>query len=69
MKDWNYENEQWVELPSHLKHLPLFTRQFDLTSWFFRLLWAIYLKLTFRFYIRLTVIGDFHKIYKDYFIL
>lgn len=66
MRKWDYENDQWVELPSHLKHLPLFTRQFDFTSFIFRVLWAIYLKLTFRFYIRLKVVGDFHEIYKNY---
>ncbi len=65
MKDWNYENEQWTELPAHLKHLPLFTRHFDLTSWFFRVLWAIFLKgWAFRFYVRLKVIGDFKKVYR-----
>ncbi|MGE4131657.1 MAG: lysophospholipid acyltransferase family protein [Bdellovibrionales bacterium] len=67
MKDWNYENEQWTQLPPHLKHLPLFTRSFDLTSWFFRALWGFYLKmLAFRFYIRLQVIGDFHKLYREH---
>jgi 1-acyl-sn-glycerol-3-phosphate acyltransferase len=63
MKDWNYENEQWTKLPPHLKHLPLFTRYFDFTSLIFRILWGIFLKgLAFRFYIRLQVIGDFHKV-------
>lgn len=67
MKDWNYENEQWTELPAHLKHLPLFTRHFDLTSWFFRLLWAIFLKgWAFRFYVRLKVVGDFKKVHKEH---
>lgn len=66
MKNWNYENEQWVDLPGHLKHLPLFTRQFDLTSWFFRLFWAIFLKLTFKFYIRTKVVGSFKQIHKDH---
>ena len=64
MKTWNYENEQWIKLPPHLKHLPLFTRHFDMTSWFFRVLWAIFLKLAFTFYIRLTVKGDFKKLYE-----
>lgn len=67
MKDWNYENEQWTQLPTHLKHLPLFTRHFDLTSWFFRALWGVYMKaIAFRFYIRLQVVGDFHKIYREH---
>ncbi|MGZ3721360.1 MAG: lysophospholipid acyltransferase family protein [Bdellovibrionales bacterium] len=66
MKDWNYENEQWIKLPAHLKHLPLFTRHFDLTSWIFRALWGVFLKgLAFRFYIRLKVIGDFDKVYRE----
>ncbi len=64
MKDWNYENDQWMKLPGHLKHLPLFTRHFDLTSYVFRVLWAIYLKFTFTFYIRLQVKGDFVELYK-----
>lgn len=66
MKDWNYDNDQWMKLPVHLRHLPLFTRHFDLTSMFFRVLWGIWLKgLAFKFYIRLQVIGDFHKIYRE----
>jgi len=65
MNNWNYENDQWVNLPPHLKHLPLFTRQFDLTSWFFRLIWAVLLKLIFKFYIRTKVVGNFKQIYKD----
>jgi len=67
MRDWNYENEQWTQLPPHLKHLPLFTRHFDLTSWFFRVLWGIYMKgIAFRFYVRLQVIGDFHAVWKEH---
>lgn len=67
MKDWNYENEQWIQLPAHIKHLPLFTRHFDLTSWFFRLLWSIFLKgLAFRFYVRLKVVGDFHAVFREH---
>jgi len=64
MKTWHYDNQQWIKLPPHLKHLPLFTRHFDLTSWFFRVLWAFFLKIAFTFYIRLSVKGDFHKLYK-----
>ncbi|MAV91816.1 MAG: 1-acyl-sn-glycerol-3-phosphate acyltransferase [Bdellovibrionaceae bacterium] len=65
MRDWNYENDQWMKLPSHIRHLPLFTRHFDLMSWFFRALWGFFLKgLAFRFYIRLKVVGDFHDIYQ-----
>ena len=68
MKDWSYENEQWTQLPTYLKHLPLFTRQKDLTSIFFRFLWSLYLQeFVFRFYIRLKVVGNsYHDIYKKY---
>lgn len=67
MKDWNYENEQWTSLPTHLKHLPLFTRHFDLMSWFFRNLWGAWLKgLAFKFYIRLKVKGDFGPLWRDH---
>jgi 1-acyl-sn-glycerol-3-phosphate acyltransferase len=67
MKDWNYDNDQWMKLPVHLRHLPLFTRHFDITSMFFRALWGLWLKgWAFKFYIRLKVIGDFHKIYREY---
>lgn len=68
MKDWNYENEQWTKLPFELKHLPLFTRQLDLVSVFFRSLFAIVLKFWFfRFYIFLRVKGgDFVNIRKHY---
>lgn len=66
MKKWNYENEQWTQLPGHLKHLPLFTRSFDIFSYCVRVLWAIVLKLFFRFYIRLKVHGDFKALYKKH---
>lgn len=67
MKDWDYENEQWTQLPSYLKHLPIFTRQYDLVSLFFRALWAFILKYFFyTFYIRLKVKGDFHEIHRNY---
>jgi 1-acyl-sn-glycerol-3-phosphate acyltransferase len=67
ISDWNYDNEQWTKLPSHLKHLPLFTRHFDLTSFFFRVLWAIFLKgIGFRYYIRVKVVGSFEEIHKKH---
>lgn len=68
MKDWNYENEQWTQLPTYLKHLPLFTRQIDFTSIVIRFLWSIYLQdFVFKFYIRLKVKGNsFKDIYKKY---
>jgi len=65
--NWNYENEQWTQLPSHLKHLPLFTRHYDLVSLIFRALWGFALKaLIFRFWIKLQVKGDFHQVYKEF---
>lgn len=67
MKNWNYENEQWTQLPDYLKHLPLFTRHFDLTSWFFRLAWGFLLKMiAFKFYVRLKVVGDYKKIWQEH---
>jgi 1-acyl-sn-glycerol-3-phosphate acyltransferase len=67
MKSWDYENEQWMQLPPHLKHLPLFTRHLDLISLFFRTVWSVFLKYVgFRFYIRLKVQGSFKEIYRNY---
>lgn len=67
MKGWNFENEQWTRLPYNLKHLPLFTRHFDLMSAFFRILWGLFLKgIVFQFLFRLKVIGDFKKIHKEH---
>jgi 1-acyl-sn-glycerol-3-phosphate acyltransferase len=67
MREWNYENDQWTKLPYYLKHLPLFTRHFDLMSAFLRFLWGNLLRqLIFRFYIRLSVKGDFHKVYREH---
>ncbi len=65
MREWNYENEQWTKLPTHIKHLPLFTRHIDLFSIFMRFLWAAFLKLgAFRIYIRLSVVGDYDELLK-----
>jgi 1-acyl-sn-glycerol-3-phosphate acyltransferase len=67
VKDWDYDNEQWTKLPSHLKHLPLFNRHYDLAGLMLRALWAVILKYWFfRFYIRLKVKGDFHELYRNY---
>jgi 1-acyl-sn-glycerol-3-phosphate acyltransferase len=67
VKEWDYENEQWMGLPSYLKHLPLFTRHLDFVSIIFRTLWSIVLKYGFyKFYIRLKVKGDFKEIYNNY---
>ncbi len=66
MRDWKYDNEQWTQLPTYLKHLPLFTRAYDWTSVFFRFLWSVYLKVVFTVYIRLKVVGDYHSIYEKY---
>jgi 1-acyl-sn-glycerol-3-phosphate acyltransferase len=66
MREWNYENEQWMKLPSYLKHLPLFTRHIDFMSICIRFVWAIFLKfIFFRFYIRLKVVGDYKPVYKN----
>lgn len=68
MRDWSYENEQWTQLPTYLKHLPLFTRHKDWTSIFFRFLWSVYLQqFVFKTYIQLRVTGNsYHEIYKKY---
>jgi 1-acyl-sn-glycerol-3-phosphate acyltransferase len=67
MKDFDFENDQWARLPDHLKHLPLFTRHFDLFSYGIKLIWAFILKsLFFKFYIRLKTVGTFDEIYKNY---
>lgn len=67
MKKWNYDNEQWTQLPPYLKHLPLFTRHFDLFSFMVRLLWRFILNgLFFKFYIRLKVVGSYKNIYKNH---
>lgn len=58
MKPWVYDNEQWTKLPVYLRHLPLFTRNVDLTSRFIRFLWALYLRdFVFKTYIRLQTRG------------
>ena len=68
MKEWTYNNDQWMKLPSHLKHLPLFTHHFDVTSRMIRYIWSIVLKNWFyTMYIRLEVRGgDFDQLYKDH---
>ena len=66
MKEWNYENEQWTKLPGHLKHLPLFTRNTDWVSIFIRFLWWFILKIFFKIYIRLEVVGDYRCLFKKH---
>ncbi|MEI7973543.1 MAG: lysophospholipid acyltransferase family protein [Bdellovibrio sp.] len=67
MRDFNFENEQWTKLPSHLKHLPLFTRHLDFTSWLIRLLWGFFLKhIFFKTYIQLRVKGEYRSILKKH---
>lgn len=68
MREWNYENDQWTKLPSYVKHLPLFTQHYDLTSQFIKFLWYILLKKWFyTMYIRLTVVGgNFDELYKNH---
>lgn len=67
MRDFDFENDQWIKLPSHLKHLPLFTRHFDFLSYLIRLVWAMILKGWFtRFYIRLKLHGEFDSLYQKH---
>lgn len=68
MRHWNYDNEQWTKLPVHLKHLPLFTQHYDLTSRVIRFIWSLILKNWFyTMYMRLEVKGgDFSDLYKKH---
>jgi 1-acyl-sn-glycerol-3-phosphate acyltransferase len=68
MRKWTYENEQWTKLPAHIKHLPLFTQHYDVTSRIVRFLWSLILKNWFyTFYIRLEVKGgDFQELYRNH---
>ncbi len=68
MKPWSYDNEQWTTLPMHLRHLPLFTKNFDLTSRVVRFLWALYLRdFVFKTYIRLETKGtSFRELHEKY---
>jgi 1-acyl-sn-glycerol-3-phosphate acyltransferase len=68
MRRWNYQNEQWTKLPPYLKHLPLFTQHYDLTSKLIRFIWSIILKNWFyTFYIRLEVKGgSFSQLYEEH---
>ncbi len=67
MKEWSYDNDQWTKLPTHMKHLPLFTRHIDMFSMAMKAMWSLYLKgFVFKFYIRLKVVGDYHAVFKKY---
>ncbi len=68
LKPWTYDNEQWTKLPSYLRHLPLFTRNTDWMSIFFRILWSFILQdICFKLYVRLKVKGTtFKSLYRDY---
>jgi 1-acyl-sn-glycerol-3-phosphate acyltransferase len=68
MRKWTYENEQWTKLPAHIKHLPLFTQHYDVTSRIVRFVWSLILKNWFyTFYIRLEVKGgDFQELYRNH---
>lgn len=68
MREWNYENEQWTKLPAHIRHLPLFTQHYDLTSRVVKFIWSLILKNWFyTFYIRLEVKGgDFADLYQKH---
>ncbi len=68
MRQWTYENEQWTKLPAHVRHLPLFTQHYDLTSRFVKFIWSVFLKNWFyTFYIRLEVKGgNFDELYEKH---
>lgn len=68
MREWNYDNEQWTKLPGHIKHLPLFTNHYALSSRIIRLLWSFILKNWFyTMYMRLEVKGgSFAELYKTH---
>jgi 1-acyl-sn-glycerol-3-phosphate acyltransferase len=68
MRKWTYENEQWTKLPAHVKHLPLFTQHYDVTSRLVRFIWSLILKNWFyTFYIRLEIKGgDFQELYRKH---
>lgn len=68
MREWNYDNDQWTKLPGYLKHLPLFTQHYDMTSHVVRFLWWIILKKWFyTMYIRLSVKGgSFDDLYESH---
>lgn len=68
MREWNYNNDQWTKLPTYLKHLPLFTQHYDLSSRLIRFIWSLILKNWFyTMYIRLDVKGgDFNELYKKH---
>ena len=69
MKRWQYDNEQWTQAPIYVRHLPLFTRHYDLMSLCIRATWSVFLKfIFFRFYIRLKVIGNFSEIYQNHYL-
>lgn len=68
MREWNYDNDQWTKLPSYLKHLPLFTHHYDMTSKIIRFAWYLLLRKWFyTMYIRLSVKGgDFDELYEKH---
>lgn len=67
MKKWQYENQQWTHLPSHLRHLPLISKNPSKFERFIEWLWAFFLKrIFFRYYIQLEVKGSFREIYEKY---
>ncbi|MFK8139209.1 MAG: lysophospholipid acyltransferase family protein [Bdellovibrionales bacterium] len=65
-KLWQYDNAQWTQLPKHMNHLPLVTKDIDLFSRLLRSIWAFFLKFFFTFYIRLTVVGDIKKTAREH---
>ncbi|MCB0348658.1 MAG: 1-acyl-sn-glycerol-3-phosphate acyltransferase [Bdellovibrionales bacterium] len=67
MKKWEYQNQQWTQLPPHLRHLPLISQNPSLFERAIEWIWAYFLKrLFFRFYIKLDVKGSFREIYEKH---
>lgn len=66
--EFDLENQQWVRLPSQVRHLPLFTQHQDWLSLGIRALWAALLKgFFFRFFIRIHWVTpiDFEQLAKQ----
>lgn len=68
MREWTYDNEQWTKLPGHVKHLPLFTNHYSLSSRVIRFIWSIILKNWFyTMYMRLEIKGgSFEDLYQTH---
>ena len=66
-KQNNKNQNDKSETPEHLKYLPLLNRNSYFISWIFRSLWGFLLKqLVCRFYVKMKIFGDLHKIHKEH---